>query len=68
MRGDKVRIHLNLYEEDVQFLRQRYGDAVGISGAVRAIVRDKIKQLQRKAESVATPIGGEIDFDDMEIK
>jgi uncharacterized protein YfaA (DUF2138 family) len=66
MRGGKVRIHLNLNEDDIQFLRQRYGDVVGISGAVRQIVHERVTQLKKRADAVAKPVTGEIDLDDDE--
>lgn len=45
--GEPVeRIHIQLYASDVQTLRVRYADTIGIGPAVRNIVRIFLKRLE----------------------
>jgi len=66
---DKVRIHLMLYESDVQFLKKRFGDVTGISAAVRKILHEWVKSVERQAAArSATPIRGTVEFEDHELE
>lgn len=50
---EKVRVHIMLFKDDVEFLEQEYGKnsrkPMGLSGAVSIIVHAKVLDMQAKA-------------------
>lgn len=61
------RVHLTLFASDMLWLRQKYGDnQLGISKAVRTIIRVNIKRMEEKMAAAKTPIHiEEEDFPDL---
>lgn len=53
------RIHLWLYTRDIDRLHALYGSTVGISKAVRLMVRKFLDNLEAKAAAIAEPVKGE---------
>lgn len=51
-----VRKHLWVYEDDWAWLEAMYGQNVGVSKAVRTIIRQFRKQAEAKASAVAKPM------------
>jgi hypothetical protein len=46
------RIHVWLYAEDVEFLKDTYGRTIGVAKAVRTIVNGFHKRVREKATQV----------------
>ena len=50
---EKVRVHIMLFKDDVEFLEQEYGKnsrkPMGLSAAVSVIVHAKVQDMQSKA-------------------
>jgi len=47
-----VAIQLRLYEKDLLFLRQYYGQSVGVNDAIRNLIRSFVKHTQAKADAM----------------
>jgi len=47
------RLHILLYKSDVQSLQRIYGKEPGVGPAIRIIVRQFLRQLDRRLEAVA---------------
>lgn len=58
------RVHVHLYTEDIQFIRDTYGGQgnIGFNAAVRSMVRRICKELRAKRDEAARPVemGGQI--------
>lgn len=51
------RVHLTLFSSDLEWLRLHYGDnQLGISKAVRAMIRGTIKKMEEKLAKSRTPL------------
>lgn len=61
------RVHLTLFASDMLWLRHRYGDnQLGISKAVRTMIRGTIKKMEEKLAKSRTPLHLEdTDFPDL---
>lgn len=64
-----IRLHVNLFEEDVDWLRQMYGQehSVGMGKAIRRMVRNSIKRMKeiQAAKSRAIEPLGESEMDSL---
>lgn len=57
------RVHLWLYARDVERINELFGKNIGISRAIRMMVRKFLNQIDAKAQLEAKPIG---DIEDVE--
>jgi hypothetical protein len=55
-------VHIWLYARDVERLDLMYGNTIGRSKAVRAIIRKTLNQIEAKASLAAKPLDG-VDLD-----
>lgn len=46
---EKLRVHIWLYKDDVEFIREMYGETPGFSRAVQLMVNSSLKQIKEKA-------------------
>lgn len=53
---EQVRVHLWLYASDLEWIKDTYGDTLGVSKPVRLMVR-KFRQNAQARASQGTPAG-----------
>lgn len=60
---EKVRVHVMLFKEDLEFLEEEYGrnspKAFGLSAAITAIIHAKVQDLRAKAAEAYEAIARE---------
>jgi hypothetical protein len=44
------RQHVMLYKADMDYIRKEFGDTIGISKAIRTIIRQYVKRLREAVE------------------
>ena len=45
-----TRLHFHIYTSDLEVLRETYGNSIGVSMAIRSIIRQFLEQLKLRQE------------------
>ena len=53
------RVHITLYESDVTKINALFGDSIGLSKAVRSMVRNYLKKLDQKVTEAQEALSDE---------
>jgi len=57
-----LRKHIIIYEDDWNWIKEVFGDKVGISKAIRTMVRSYRRQIEEKARGAQPPAPKSIDI------